>query len=352
VKSRSKTVPVVETTTPEIDSTAAARWRLLNAVDAQYMFLRWRERGQRDPLTDTGRFTPNAYGSGIWTVKSDQEVRRLVGALQYRNQRCTLWFRGEGRQYDHATPARYRSASGPAAGDHPRAYLWWLRRNFPRSRTLRDRSDLGLLALLQHYGVRTSMLDVTRSFEVAMAFAFQDPMMKKGAVSASRSNNPSPTLCVFATPRVTDAVSDFPGLDLCVVDLMAEFPSDCLRPHSQQAGFLARRDAIWADIGPPNAPANAASTMLDGVCIARLHLDFKPTDVRNGLTDARMFTTLFPKASTKCCDAACPKRTVPDFDGDYALHILKCAQKRPLREIPEYPKLQSPNFAGFPSFYW
>src|SRR5208282_2766723 len=47
---------------------------------------------------------------------------------------------------------------------------------------------------------------------------------------------------------LVNTVSVFDAADVVLVDLRAEMPSYCLRPHVQEGGFLARRRAAYDDV--------------------------------------------------------------------------------------------------------
>jgi hypothetical protein len=129
-------------------------------------------------------------------------------------------------------------------------------------------------------------------------------------------------LRVYALPRNAESVSVFEELDAVLVDLRAEMPSYCLRPHVQEGGFLARKGAAYSDImRQPMIEETAAA--LDELCIAHIHLDIDGGRKRF-YWPRHVAGALYPKASTSCQE--CDRSKVPkkDLNGDYILHLLTC----------------------------
>ena len=90
-------------------------WSKLHTMDATALRQRWSS--NPDPeydeaLLGAGRFS----ATGVWTVESEIEMVRLVGALQWQNPRMKLWFRGR----VVTSPARFRLASAYQALSLPR----------------------------------------------------------------------------------------------------------------------------------------------------------------------------------------------------------------------------------------
>jgi hypothetical protein len=144
-------------------------WASLHAFDARRLRRRWITNPEGSYLEDLLGRERFDDPRGIWTVKSEAELVRLVGALQWHNPRMTLWFRGESGHFASAVPSRCR---GKAQGDVTRRGVAWLDARAHIDRALRDRRPLARLAILQHYGCPTSLVDISASHELACAFAF------------------------------------------------------------------------------------------------------------------------------------------------------------------------------------
>jgi len=100
-----------------------------------------------------------------------------------------------------------------------------------------------------------------QSYDVACAFAF--------AAGDRREAH----LRVYALPRHQHAVTVFDDADIVLVDLNAELPSYCARPHVQQAAFLARREALFHDIQMKDR-VDLELAEVDSLCIAHIRLKF------------------------------------------------------------------------------
>lgn len=289
----------------------AADWRSLSVVDASQLWIRWKS-AQKDK---TKRFSDSlldddrSEDGNHWVVKSRIELVRLIGALQFYNQRASLWFRGENRRFKESQPRRYRT--GGKGMDAVLRGMEWIQTSAERSALLRDRSPLARLAILQHYNVPTSLLDVSASIDVAAAFAF--------LAAEGDERPPDSHVRVFVTPRVTDSINLFRDLGACVVDLVAELPSYCLRPHVQRAAFLGHMGAVRSDLGD-SMGWYAQLAGLDDLCIAHLKLTGSP---REYLLQHPLREALFPAPSNSC--RHCRDGTLADdLCGDLLLHKLRC----------------------------
>jgi hypothetical protein len=170
----------------------------------------------------------------------------------------------------------------------------------------------------------TSLLDVSSSYEAATAFAFE-------GVASNRPKNAH--IRVFATPKPTTAVNPFYELEVCVVDLVAELPSYCLRPHVQRAAFIANITGLLSDLSKTSEYTPPPGCDLDDICIAHVRLEGKETDY---LVNARIRASLRPKASTSCKHCL-NRRREDDLSGDLLFHKLGCLSRkdRPTKEFPK-----------------
>ncbi len=279
-------------------------WSRLHTVNAVALHKRWLSNPDAqlsDALLDETRFNEK---TGVWAVNSEIELIRLLGALQWHNPRMKLWFRGEAKYYRKALPKRVRVKSSEAKLTN--VGIEWLDSVAHLDRALRDRGALARAAILQHYGCPTSLLDVSSSYDVACAFSFA-----KGDTGGAH-------LRVYALPRHLHAVTVFDNPDVVLVDLSAELPSYCARPHVQQAAFIARREAVYNDI-EGKAHVRQADADVDPLCIAHIRLRFKGATRFH--TPRKVAGTLYPIAGKECSQCGTQK---PDMNNDYLLHILGC----------------------------
>jgi FRG domain len=281
-------------------------WARLHATTAAEVRERWLtnpDNTVKDALLDPKRFDER---TNLWSLESELELARLLGALQHYNRPLKLWYRGEKELYENAIPRRLRGPDDESV--LTQEGIKWLSRHAGRDRALRDRGPLARAAILQHYGCPTSLLDLSASHEVAGAFAFEAGVRGKSH------------LRVFAVPRHQHPVTVFDDVGVVLVDLQAELPSYCLRPHVQQAAFLATRIAVYNDI-EGNSRVDAVDALLDPLCIAHLCLRF---DGASRFYKPRVgHGTLYPPASRSC--RHCPSgEKSSDMNGDFLLHFLQC----------------------------
>ncbi|MEZ4224650.1 MAG: FRG domain-containing protein [Polyangiaceae bacterium] len=287
-------------------NSAVEIWAKLHTHDAAALHERWMK--NPDEIDDS--LLDDRYRHGVWTVKSELELVRLIGGLQWMNPKLKLWYRGEARFHPSPLPGRFR----PDSVD-PRKAWKWLNDNADKDRAIRDRGPLARAAILQHYGCDTSLLDLTANYEVACAFACETKGSREGHVS------------VFALPRHTQPVTVFDEADVALVDLHAEMPSYCLRPHVQQAAFIARRAALIADITGDD-PVAASEGDLSALRIAHIRLKF---DGHNTFyLPRRNRHCIYPPESSGCrnCKGDDGKPHPAMMDGDFLAHVLRCLKRR------------------------
>ena len=145
-------------------------WRRLHLIDAYDLQLPWTSKRPAviDDLLAPG--APPSTRTGAWKCTSILAYERLVGALRVHNPGHDLWFRGEGVYWPTTVPTRMRSASAASLGQLFSA-VQALEAGAACQDLIRHRGNLARLAILQHYGVGTSFVDVTASAHVALLFA-------------------------------------------------------------------------------------------------------------------------------------------------------------------------------------
>jgi FRG domain len=291
------------------------RWKRLHVLDLADLRERWRTRPEDsgksdDRLMDVDRWNEHKR---VWIARNEIELVRLLGGLQVLNPKHTLFFRGESEYWEDAPPGRYRKGN---ANKTPAA-VKWLNEHASSTRALRDRGRFARLAILQHYGCPTSLIDVTSNVEIACAFAFE----KDGPHESH--------LRAYALPRHTDAVTVFDDADAVLVDLRAELPSYCARPHVQAAAFIARRQAICLDVDGEEVK-DVAGASLKHLELGQIRLDFLSEGRERFYIPRLRARTLYPAAGLKCDLCG----TESDMNADFMLHYLRCLAEKHRVDAP------------------
>ena len=290
---------------------------------------------KRKPCVECTNSNDDDCRSSSWAVENMLELTRLVGALQNQNPRCLLWFRGESNRYQNVTPKACRSDK---EWDDFLKMAKWFNCNAGKGRLFNNRSELARWAILQHYGAPSPLLDVTTSLRIAIVSALWKPKIynyDKSKLGFIKMGN-SPHLSVFATPRPLDGINIFAEIGLCIVDLIAELPSHCLRPHVQRAGFLGLSDMVIDVFDPCKKRPLKEEANLNCVRIARVCIN-EPNDFEKPKIDH-----IFPPAS-KYTTIGCER---DDMSGDYLLRALYKLNKLSKSSDP------CPLKKEFPNYYW
>lgn len=212
----------------------------------------------------------------------------------------------------------------------------WFNRNAGKGRLFSNRGELARWAILQHYGAPTPLLDVTTSLRIATVSALRKiDDENKDKLNWGNNKDIEPHLSVFATPRPLDGINIFAEIGLCLVDLVAELPSHCLRPHVQRAGFLGLSDIVMDGLDHCKERPSKEEANLDCVRIARICIpkpkpdDFEKSEIKHVFPPASKYTTI-----------DCER---DDMSGDYLLRAL-----HELHESSESCPLKK----EFPNYYW
>ncbi|MCQ2603274.1 MAG: FRG domain-containing protein [Clostridia bacterium] len=130
------------------------------------------------------------------------ETKLKYNGMEYQER---LWFRGQSNKEYQLLPAIAREHTGPCA-----ISLFWEERNIIET-TKNHHPEIftdclypmQLLTLLQHYGVPTRLLDITKDSMVALYFACLGDKDKDGEVIAFKYND-----CDVARYPMTEAIAD------------------------------------------------------------------------------------------------------------------------------------------------
>jgi transposase len=305
----------------------AREWQRLSVFDGSHLKKHWEDETRNmvnEPILERTPPCPKCEAfdddacPNLWIVKSLLELTRLVGALQHKNPRCLLWFRGEHNINKKATPKACRSSKEWRAF---KEMTEWFNNNAGKGRLFSNRSELARVAILQHYGAPTPLLDVTTSLRIAILNALWKLEIDKNGELDDIENGKSPNISVFATPRPLDSINIFTETGLCLIDLVAELPSNCLRPHIQRAGFLGLIDIVMAGLDSeekPSAKASLDCVRIAKICIKKLGGDFDRREINHIFPPASKYTIIGYKKE----DIIPGETKTDDMSGDYLLCAL------------------------------
>lgn len=216
------------------------------------------------------RLTPWSFAKGnvvpVFEVLSVHALNYVVGYAKHLNRDgCTIFSRGQGRLYDNLCPSLYRglSPTDDVAISNANARL-----NAFIDSILLDKDTLVKLgfpvdasapnleiieAMLQHYGVRTRMLDAVDNHWIALWFGLYEQVDepvggKPYALYQKREVNASDMAEVPVSPKDSDrvfyqyilliAASESDSEPIRTLDLRLSLPQKFMRPHAQHGVML------------------------------------------------------------------------------------------------------------------
>lgn len=195
-------------------------------------------------------------GDGFFQVHDPHALIQAAGYLKYKNAGSSefIYFRGHTRTYSGLQPTLFRGCHTHAAQSRREGLLYKaigdLRKLNPIFSKFYEESHE---PLLQHYGLRTSWVDLVDNIWVALWFACHKAKIA-GAVGEYMHYErriPSGAVNEYAyisliAADISPAVKDRPGLYIGknteLIDLRVACPSLFLRPHAQH-GLLFRNRA-------------------------------------------------------------------------------------------------------------
>lgn len=126
-------------------------------------------------IRDAKWLVDSASGTDVLHVTDPHALVQAAGYLKFlsaTNDSHTVFFRGQGRYRSHLSPSLFRGLSnvGPQS-DRVGALNKLMAAAKCKSKTLADLPSEALEPLLQHYGIRTSWIDLVDNLWVALWFA-------------------------------------------------------------------------------------------------------------------------------------------------------------------------------------
>ena len=224
----------------------------------------------------------------VYNIETVHDLTQFIGFGKYmNNQNCNVFLRGQNDLYNgNLIPSLYRG----------RTKLDTITTKY-NQRMNKLKTDIDsfsqydrcvLEPLLQHYGVKTTYLDLVDNVWVALWFALHQT--KSESINSHEyvyySNNTS--LYSYILLVATDAINVsekngvYEGNSTRLVDLRKALPSYFLRPHAQHAYMLKKKGEAVSDY----------SDLIIGIAKIPTELGFKWI----GTSDFLTVSTLFPAA--------------------------------------------------------
>lgn len=143
--------------------------------------------------------------------------------------------------------------------------------------------------LLQHYGVKTTYLDLVDNVWVALWFALHqtkgESINSHEYVYYSNNTNPYSYILLVATDaiNISDRNGVYEGATTRLVDLRKALPSYFLRPHAQHAYMLKKKGRVESDY----------SDLIIGIAKIPTELGFKWIGTSEFLTVSALFPAAY-----------------------------------------------------------
>lgn len=224
----------------------------------------------------------------VYTIETVHDLIQFIGFGKYmNNQRSNVFLRGQTELYDgKLIPSLYRGRNKIDA--ITTKYNYRMNKIKTDIDSFKQYDRCVLEPLLQHYGIKTTYLDLVDNVWVALWFALHQT--KSEAINSheyiyySPNTNPYSYILLVATDaiNVSERNGIYEGETTRLVDLRKALPSYFLRPHAQHAYMLKKKDKEISDY----------SNLIIGIAKVPTKLGFKWIGTSEFLT----VSSLFPAA--------------------------------------------------------
>lgn len=198
----------------------------------------------------------------VYTIDSFHVLTQFVGYAKYINrQNANVYLRGQTGLYDgHLIPSIYRPLSGSGSVNYSERtpkYMEKVHQALSKSKAFDSIDSRAIVPLLQHYGIKTSWLDVVDNLWVALWFGlhkFHSIILQNHEYIHISEVNPNEYAYLFliavdAREELASCIKDkrvsFPGVysgeTTQLVDLRKAVPSYYLRPHAQHGLMIHKK---------------------------------------------------------------------------------------------------------------
>lgn len=190
-------------------------------------------------------------GHRVFHVSSPHALMQAVGYLKHTVEPWErIYMRGQARLYEQLSPTLYRGLRNPASQGRRHQTLEKVIQEFRAASSLfKQMPDYAQEPLLQHYGIKTTWLDIVDNIWVALWFATnrayiagnENQYMHFSPIEKDKSSEFSYILLIKTEDSRQERVSKgiTKGNSTEMIDLRIAAPSVFLRPHAQH-GLLFR----------------------------------------------------------------------------------------------------------------
>ena len=183
----------------------------------------------------------------VYYINSPSELNQFVGYCKYVNSKYNVYIRGQNDLYNGTLiPSLFRNIKN--IGNAFRAFHQRLNIVRSESDTFSRYEKIVLEALIQHYGIKTTQIDVVDNLWVALWFAsneFCGKAIKSNEHLFSFNSTKEYGYILLLASDAIKATKNKNGIyfgnNTSIIDLRKALPSFYLRPHAQHAFMLSKR---------------------------------------------------------------------------------------------------------------
>lgn len=181
----------------------------------------------------------------IYCIDSTANLVQFVGYCKYVNSEYNVYIRGQNDLYDgKLIPSLFRGNMNP---DHA-FHSFCERRNTINKKYFSKYDKRIFEALIQHYGIKTTQIDVVDNLWVALWFAshtfYSRIIDVHEHLFAMDSHKDFGYIILLASDAITATENQkgiYTGENTRIIDLRKALPSFFLRPHAQHAYMLSKK---------------------------------------------------------------------------------------------------------------
>lgn len=184
----------------------------------------------------------------VYYINSPSELNQFVGYCKYVNSNYNVYIRGQNDLYNGTlVPSLFRGIKNK--DNAFRAFNERLNKTKTDSKFFSEYNKLLLEALIQHYGIKTTQIDVVDNLWVALWFASNEFCSKAIKSNEHLFSYKSTKEYGYVLLLASDALKPYrnknngiySGEKTRIIDLRKALPSFYLRPHAQHAFMLSKK---------------------------------------------------------------------------------------------------------------